>query len=391
MTIGTSWLDSLSMVSNPKWILMVPLARRNLSNAIEFARAGLKAMSPGSYEAIEIGNEVNLYPGGARPKGYSLNNLVGEWSTYADALQSNLSIPKGPNFWACSFSSTTKWNVQDAWSDGLSKEAAKIKGVSEHYYQTVGSATLEETMLNHTNTTAASHRFQSPASFLRNLKSGSILFILGEVGSALGQGHKNYKLQDSLGSAIWTADWMLYAMSIGVSRVNMQLISEGTISAWLPIVNKVGGTQQPAQVLGNWYGNVMIADILGSGKGKKIQVAEMNNLSGADMAGYSIYHDGTLTQIALFNEHLWVKGDGKRPEQNVALSGLGGCDKLKVQRLTGDSGTALKNISWAGQRWSAERKGVPQKVGQESTIVESKNGCFDITVQATEGVLISLL
>jgi hypothetical protein len=39
--------------------------------------------------------------------------------------------------------------------------------------------------------------------------------ILGEAALASGdQGINDYDLESSLGTAIWTADWMLYAMSV---------------------------------------------------------------------------------------------------------------------------------------------------------------------------------
>jgi len=63
MTLGGSWPEGLSKLPNARWTLQVPLARKNLSNAVESATTSLMAMHSCTIEAIEIGNEVNLYPG----------------------------------------------------------------------------------------------------------------------------------------------------------------------------------------------------------------------------------------------------------------------------------------------------------------------------------------
>ena len=42
----------------------------------------------------------------------------------------------------------------------------------------------------------------------------------------------------------------LHAMSIGVERANMQLITQSPLSAWQPVAAKIGVTDRPAQALG---------------------------------------------------------------------------------------------------------------------------------------------
>jgi len=67
MTLGASWFESFTLLEQVKWTLMVPLARKNLSNTIEFANASLDYMTDGSFDALEIGNEPNLYPNASHP------------------------------------------------------------------------------------------------------------------------------------------------------------------------------------------------------------------------------------------------------------------------------------------------------------------------------------
>ena len=48
MTFGALWLESFTLLEQVKWTLIVPLARKNLSNATEFANASLDYMTDGS-------------------------------------------------------------------------------------------------------------------------------------------------------------------------------------------------------------------------------------------------------------------------------------------------------------------------------------------------------
>jgi hypothetical protein len=77
---------------------MDPLARKNLSSATEFANASLDYMTDGGFDALEIGNEPNLYPNANRPLKYNISDFVHQWTHYANALSGGLSLPAGPNF-----------------------------------------------------------------------------------------------------------------------------------------------------------------------------------------------------------------------------------------------------------------------------------------------------
>lgn len=133
MTLSASWFESFTLLEQVKWSLMVPLARKNLSNATEFANASLDYMADG-FDALEIGNEPNLYPNANRPLKYNISNFVRQWTHYANVPSGNLSFPAGPNFWVLSLSSNTDWKVEDGFNAGLSDETGKIKAISQHYY-----------------------------------------------------------------------------------------------------------------------------------------------------------------------------------------------------------------------------------------------------------------
>lgn len=98
MTLGASWFESFTLPEQVKWTLIDPLARKNPSSATEFANASLDYMTDGSFDALEIGDELNLYPNASHLLKYNISDFVHQWTHYANALSGNLSLPAGPNF-----------------------------------------------------------------------------------------------------------------------------------------------------------------------------------------------------------------------------------------------------------------------------------------------------
>lgn len=390
MTLGSTWLDGLSLIGNARFVIQMPLKRKNITNGIEFAKACLKAMPDGSFNAFEIGNEVNLYD--------TIPEYLKDWDEYTDRLTKSVpALPKGPNFWALSISSESKstWNVSEAFKDGLSKHTDKLKGISQHYYQDRTGFDPQDTLLNHTDTVSKTNeKFAAAISFLKKPENKNVPFIIGEVGSGFGGGKKHVVLEQSLLTAVWTVDWMLHAMTAGVSRVNMQQTTRATFSAWSPVNRTVGTVNHPAQVFGGWYGHVFVADVIGAAKNGKLQVAETKVSGQKDAAGdvvaYSMYHDGHLAQIALLNEDYWTQSTSpKRPSQTVTINDLDGVKKVKVQSLTAPSGDSLDNITWAGQTWSKTSNGLPHG-DVKSKEYDVKNGTVKISIASTEALLLTL-
>lgn len=85
--------------------------------------------------------------------------------------------------------------------------------------------TFTETLLNHTFTTSRTDGFFKHPNFLvqNKYKNLGADFTIDEVGNAAVKGSDEQIriLSKSLGSAVWTVDWMLYAMSaVSVSQLH---------------------------------------------------------------------------------------------------------------------------------------------------------------------------
>lgn len=96
------------------------LARKNLSNAVEFAKDCVEAIGIENLNALEIGNEPDLYNASGffpnqtdRPSSYQPPDYVAEFTEFAEALESSLTLGAGPNFQALGYSNF----VADPWNE----------------------------------------------------------------------------------------------------------------------------------------------------------------------------------------------------------------------------------------------------------------------------------
>ena len=223
---------------------------------------------------------------------------------------------------------------------------------------------------------------------LNFLKKRNIPMILGEVGTVLSTSTKNENqdLYNSLGSALWTLDFLLYGMSMGIERVSMQMSTTFKISAWRPTKGKA--------VHGSFYGLVAGADFIGVLG--NLQIRHLSTDGHRNIAGYAGYNAGKLSRVVVLNLNPWNRtaAHPERPTRNVDLSGLGDdVKRLRISRLTAPDGVADQNITWAGKRWTAEDDGKEYQDGERPVIIEVRNGApvRNVTVWASEAVLVEVL
>lgn len=401
ITVGSTWIEGFRQFKDADvvWDLQVFLARKNLSNAVEFAKDCVDAIGIEKLNTLEIGNEPDIYKSSGffpnvtdRPSSYLPPDYVAEFLEFADALTGNLTLGAGPNFQALGYSNfvVDPWNEQNAFEAGLSPDI--VKSISEHYYQSRDGRDLGTTLMNKSairNSTDV--RFKDRIAYMKSTYP-DIPFLIAEVGSALGNGTgiRDFDLTASLGTALWTVDWLLYTATIGVTRVNMQLGSRFPFSPWLGATTLINNQTLPPQTLGSFYGNVFVADFIGTDG--RLRVAELP-VDDEHVSAYAGYSGDGLAKVALVNLELWRQSYGtERPSANVTLEGLDGVKAVRVQKLTGpDGGSQAKDITWAGTQWTAESNGLPVTVEDDSDMRDVDSGTVEISVQASEAVLVSFI
>ncbi|OJD30256.1 glycoside hydrolase family 79 protein [Diplodia corticola] len=408
--IGKPWLDGFANLAGadglaPRWTVQIPLARKNVSNGVAFAEACIDALggTTDTLDGFEIGNEPNFYPTigcGSRTdrnSSWGPQDYAREWTAYAADLTSRVGPLKqsGVKDWfqtltlASGVKNKTLWGLSGLW-DKLN-DGGYVKTVSQHYYQTTASGTLKDDLLNHAGTVSEiQSKFGDNIAFAAK---HNVPFILGEVGSAIvvdSSAGVNQALYDTLGASLWTLDFLLHGMTLGIERVSMQLGTNFRMSAWQPIST----TGHPKAVHGNYYGLVAGAEFVGGDGDLAVRALELDGHP--NVVGYAGYHGGKLSKVAVLNLNVWNNGTGAaRGEKEVALTGLGDdVTSVRVSRLTAPGGAAANSsITWAGKRWTAENNGTEYTDGETPVTINVEGGApkRSVVVKASEAVVVELL
>jgi hypothetical protein len=224
---------------------------------------------------------------------------------------------------------------------------------------------------------------------LKVSQAHNVSFILGEVGPAIGGNTINPLLFGTLGAALWSFDFLLYGMSMGISRVSMQMGTNFRMSAWQSITTK----GHPKAVHGNFYGLVAGADFVGKAGNLKVRTLPMDDHP--EIVGYAGYNSDKLTKVAVLNLQLWNPSDGARPNTTISLTKLGGdVTSMKVSRLTSPKGANDEDdIRFAGQQFTADNDGTVVAKGEKPATIKVTNGSpvTPVVVGASEAVLVELL
>ena len=188
--------------------------------------------------ALEIGNEVSYYPGGARDRGWSFANYTSEWDTYVAAFYEHVpSLPK-PFFQGLACGSAD-W-LPD-YGTFVDQHPGLLKTVSHHFYP--------ESHSNAANTsTAKLHKLMSDGdaseesttirSTVQQLRERhpDVPFVLGEGNSVSGHGQLN--VSTTFGACLWAVDEMMNDISVGVYtwQFHNNVIEDFTLSSYTAFI-----------------------------------------------------------------------------------------------------------------------------------------------------------
>ena len=167
----------------------------------------------------------------------------------------------------------------------------------------------------------------------------------------------------------------------------MQMGRSFPFAAWQPV--KIDDS--PAHVMGGWFGHVFVADFIGPNLTSCLQVKELIT-DNANITAYAGYSNGSLAKVALTNQQLWLsESNTTRPCETVslALPGLSS-ETVTVRKLTGPSGGAQKNMTYAGLDWPLETKGKEKLVKNDTETLQVQNGTLTLHIEATQALLVSL-
>lgn len=259
-------------------------------------------------------------------------------------------------------------------------------------WQTNGGeyANLSAGLMNHY---AIADRLDLYRKFIAYLAPKGIPFILDEVGNSLNPEH-TYEYQAVLGSAFWAIDFQLYAMTIGVARVNWQQIMHSGFDLWLPVDSSNGTESVSRQVFSSFYAMPFVADFIGDtgGATRAVEVQTGQN----DTVAYAAFVNGSLARIAIVNLNIWDANGtaAQRPATTFAISLPSGYEQVEVDILSSPEGAhaSADTITYGGSQWTSASNGLEvRNVANDTKVLNVRNGEVQVTVYSSQAVLLHLL
>lgn len=239
--------------------------------------------------------------------------------------------------------------------------------------------------MNHTALVTTMANTTSAAQFLA-LNHPSIPFVMGEVGTYPGA-INDYAVEQSFAATLWNANFIMYAMSQNVSRVNMQQGLGFGYSAWTPGPDPDNGNQGPG-VWGPYYALPFAADFIGGAENLQVEAI----LQDWKLVAYAGYESGELSKVVVINLDVWnTTSSPDRPSRQVKFQIPSHMKKAKVEKLTAPGADSVDHITWADMSWTYESMGLPVHVVDDTTTISAAHGDLTIDVQSSEAVILSMV
>lgn len=452
MTVGTGYFDSFKKWNGPniKFVLDVPLhgeKQPTKDSSRKFLQAGLDAIGS-KLGAVEIGNEPDDYekvPSDPHDHDWTPESYDQTWHDFAYDFRDSVKakITSSNPFQALGLAQAPKSN--DAWQlqkwfnnqHGHHFDYSMLQTVSMHYYQTsrgIGQQdNIQTELMNHG---AIVDRMNAYVESIKYTTDNHLLFVMGEVGSSTNrlkdnQQYDDYDFEAVLGSALWTVDWMLYAMSLGIARVSMQQGTGFAYAAWQPQplsdrnTPHIDDKWKHQAIAAPYYGYLFVADFIGPDPDVQMQQLTIDNNGNTGNNGntqgnfksransnaqgngnngnvqpfvaYGAYEHGTLQRIAIINLEQCGSPAAKCTDTTISLPVPEGKTKATLSKMTGpnDSGTMAmgKDMAYAGKNYQWERNGEAgdTTLANTQTSVTAESGFMTFLVRQSEAVLVTFV
>jgi hypothetical protein len=338
--------------------------------------------------AVAIGNEVNWF----HENTYNAAEYVADAEVAKDAITSVLELGSDPIWEILDTASeqaskgNAPYTVKGVFDAGINRDG-QVKYVAEHYYQWDGDTHgIRGQLLNHTAVRSKLANYLPSIQSTRETPGAR--FILSETGGPLGVSEE---VQTFFANTLWSVNFQLYAMSLGISRVTGVQRPEAKRSLWIP----TEGLPVPGpRVQAPYYALPFVADFVGKTPDGRRGVVNIT-LDSPVLTAYAIFEGPTLARVAVVNLREYAGGD-TRNAVKVRLENLGAAvSEVRVGRLHADAGTAAggfdvngKNITWAGQQWSYKVDGGDGHGAVKMTTLEVTEGVVEVVVPDTEAVMV---
>ena len=290
-------------------------------------------------------------------------------------------------------------DVAEIFAAGINSEG-NVQQFAAHYYQAtaINATSVGPYLMNHSAVVEGLGYTEPWISYLSGHPSGhdsSIPLVLDEV-AAWSTSPATQTIASNgavLGSALWQVDFQLYAMTLGIRRVNFQHIMRALYGLWLP--QESAGV--PAQTWANFYAMPFVGDFIGKtgGTTRVSQLAISGQLDYQNTVAYLAFNHTTPARLAILNLNEWPKpGDAGSSPRGSACFDLRGLPqgRAMVRHLTSPYGAHANasSITYGGSQWTYESEGRETSVLNDTTWLEvGPDGVSNVWAEDSSAVLIN--
>ncbi len=356
-----------------KFTLGVNLGSDNVQLAVDQARHYVSNMPAGSLEAIEIGNEPDLYSeNGLRPSGYTFSDYFADFAMWRAQILPVL--PQGVKLMGPSWGSTGSLPNLPPF---LAREQHSLSLVSQHNY--AGSACRGETnpsnyLLQPSAATKTAHTV-APSVVLTH--QAGLPFRMGEVNSISCSGEAG--VSDIFASALWSIDVLFEFASIGIDGVNFHTANSGAYALFtFNSATSGSSTTFSVQSIRPEYYGLLFFQQATANHAKLLPVTLTTQ---ANLKAWATLDSNGALRVILIN-----KDESAQGVVNITLPGFG---SGVVTRLNAANYQATSGITIGGQTFDGSTDGKLQGTPYAETVA-AVGGVYSVALPPTSAVLLTI-
>jgi hypothetical protein len=351
------------------FMLGVNLGANNVNLAVDQAKAYISQMPAGSLDALEIGNEPDLYgKTGMRTAPYTYQNYLTDFDTWKASIAPLL--PSGTQLMGASWASTGMLSNIQSYD---STQAKALANFSHHYYVGNGQADISDDIL--LKPSSATNGPKAVAAAVNTTHRYGTLFRMGEMNSLYNGGKEG--ISDAFGAALWAIDTMFEYVNVGVDGVNWHLGNGGSYAAFSFGIHSTdaGTTYTLNSVRPLYYGLLFFQAATGNGS----HLLPVSLSTDANLSAWATADAAGTRRLVVINKDKSLSG-------TVAMT-LSGYSHAKVYRLSAPSYQSKTGVTFAGQTFDGSISG-KLKGTQIIESINEADGVFQLSMPVTSAALI---
>ena len=346
-----------------KFALDVNLGSNNVQLAVSQAQNYVANMPQGSLEAIEIGNEPDLYSrNGDRPSSYTMGDYFADFEKWGGQISPVL--PQGVKLMGPSWCLSQSLPSLPTF---LAQES-NVSIVSQHYYGGTGTGNAPDYLLQNGPAANGAQRFAS--SVILAHQAGRS-FRIGEMNSVAGGGQPG--VSDIFASALWSVDTMFEFASVGVDGVNFH----GNSSTYALFTFDPSRKFTLLSVRPVYYGALLFQQATANGA----RLLPVTVTTQANLKVWATLDNKGVVRVTLINKDKTAQGD-----VTISLPGFGSAQTI---RLSAANYQATHGVTIGGQTFDGSTDGNILGTLSEETVTPS-GGVYSVTVPPTSAALLTI-